>query len=133
MELNLWAILVSAVVYVAVGALWYSKALFAESWIKLVGLTAEDTQREYTPWLIVANAVVALVGAFVLGLIVEWMGAANILQGLFVGALVGVGVAAATRLPEYMYEGRPFRLFLVNSGHDIVGFLLMGAILGLWQ
>ncbi len=133
MELNLWAVLVAAIAYVAVGVFWYSRALFAESWMKLVGFTEEDTQREYTPWMMVANTVVALVGAFVLALIVDWMNATNILQGLFVGALVGVGVSAATRLPEYMYEGRPFRLFLINSGHDIVGFLLMGAILGLWQ
>lgn len=40
--MNILALVVAALVPTAIGALWYSKALFGKAWQSLVGLTDED-------------------------------------------------------------------------------------------
>ena len=43
--INHWAVLVCAVSNLALGAIWYSPAMFYKSWEKENGLTDEDLQK----------------------------------------------------------------------------------------
>jgi hypothetical protein len=40
--INVWAVLVSALAFWALGALWYSPVLFSKRWQKEVGFKEED-------------------------------------------------------------------------------------------
>jgi len=54
-------------------------------------------------------------------------------KGAQTGILMSVGFVATTTLTTYLYEGRPFNLFLINVGYIVVGMALMGAVIGAWK
>jgi hypothetical protein len=35
-------------------------------------------------------------------------------------------------LPQGFYEGRPVKLFLINAGYMLVGWMVLGGILAVW-
>ena len=41
-EINYYVVLVSALAFFVIGAIWYSPVLFANSWLKELGITKED-------------------------------------------------------------------------------------------
>ena len=42
---NYWAILVSGVAAVVIGAVWYSPGVFGKAWMQLVGFKKEDMKK----------------------------------------------------------------------------------------
>ena len=80
---------------------------------------------------------VSIVGSiiFVLGLatLVEATGAADLAEGLALGLIAGVGFVATTQAANYAFENRPLKLYLINIGYSVVGFAIIGALLGAWQ
>ncbi len=55
------------------------------------------------------------------------------MKGAQTGILMSIGFVATTTLTTYLYEGRPFHLFLINVGYIVVGLALMGAVIGAWK
>ena len=85
-----------------------------------------------------ANMALTFGGAYVLNLIGA-IGIAVLLgdhRGIGSGAHVGAFTAfffVATALGViYLFEQRPFKLWLINAGYQIVNFAAMGAIIGAW-
>ncbi len=73
---------------------------------------------------------------FVLALVIAFNLAAflgrdvNLVWGLTVGALAGIGWVAASFGITYLFERQSTKLFLVNSGYQAVTYIVMGGILG---
>jgi hypothetical protein len=74
-----------------------------------------------------------LLVAFILLHFVLWSGAQTVGTGAFVGFLAWLGFIAATQFPQSIYEGRPPRLFAINSGYWLVGLLIIGGLLAVWR
>ena len=51
-------------------------------------------------------------------------------QGAAVGLLGGL-LATTTTGINYLFEKKSWKLFLINSGYNLVGFCIMGAVLSL--
>jgi len=49
------------------------------------------------------------------------------------GLLVWLGFVATTHAANCLFEGRPFRLFSINTGYPLVSLVLMGPLLGAWR
>lgn len=130
--LNPWALLVSAVFLWVLGAFWYSPLLFAKPWVEIVGRKHGEK-----PEGVVTGMVSSLIGdfilAFVLGHIIGWAGARSFGWGLFVGLLCWLGFFAAPLYPQRIYEGRPFRYFLITGGYWLIGLSITGGILAVWH
>jgi len=77
----------------------------------------------------VANLVIA----FILALVCASQKADTAVKGAQTGILMSIGFVATTTLTTYLYEGRPFHLFLINVGYIVVGLALMGAVIGAWK
>ena len=63
-NINIWAVLVSAVAFWALGALWYSPVLFGKRWQKEVGMTDEELGK--------SNMALIFGGSFLLMLLMVW-------------------------------------------------------------
>jgi hypothetical protein len=76
---NLWAVLVSAVATMVVGFLWYSPALFANPWMKLMGYDPNDKakiaemQKSAGPSYFM-SLIASILSAFVLGKLIAVAG-----------------------------------------------------------
>jgi hypothetical protein len=129
--LNPWAILAAALSTFILGGVWYSPILFARPWMEGAGLSEEDVKN--------GNMSRILGGAFVLSLVMAanlaafLSGPPNLVWGMTAGALAGFGWVAMALGVIYLFERRPLKLFLVNAGYQVVAFVVMGAILGVWK
>ncbi len=132
MRINYPAIVVAAVLHWLLGAVWYSPALFASRWMALIGKGPEQFKDSGLAPYIVAFAA-NLVMAFILAIVCGYTNANTAIKGAQTGVLLWLGFVATTALSEYLFEGRPKELFMINAGYPLVGLVLMGAILGAWK
>ena len=74
-----------------------------------------------------------LVMAYVLAHFVVYTKSTTVATGLQCGFWTWLGFVATSIGTNYLFERRPLRLFLVNSGYNLVSLLGMGAVLAVWQ
>ena len=131
MKTNYGAIVVSAVAYWMLGALWYA-VLFGKQWMALEGITMEQAKsmNPVLPYLI--TLVLNLLMAFVLAQLCLWRNANTAARGAAVGVLLWIGIVGPIVFTTYMYEMRSKELFAINEFYPLVGLCLMGIILGAW-
>jgi Protein of unknown function (DUF1761) len=130
---NHWAILVSAVIQWLLGAVWYSPALFAKPWMAALGITPDPTKKKTMIVGMIMSLIGSLVLSFVLLHVILWSGAGTWGTGALVGFILWLGFIASPTAAQNIYEGRPFRLFAINTGYWLVGMLITGALLAVWK
>ncbi len=135
MKTNYWAILVCAIVYWLIGALWYA-VLFRAPWMALELANAQPSSRMNATALNLAPYIITfllnLLIAFVLAQICMWRNANTIGRGAAVGILLWIGFVGPITLTTHLYESRPMELYAINQFYPLVGLCVMGAILGAW-
>ncbi len=130
-ELNIIAIIVATLVEVIIGAVWFNAPFaFNKQWLQGIGKTVEQVAEDASPISIIVAIVGALITAIILSVIIGWLNIETWSNGLLVSILIAVGFSANTAVIKDRFEGRPIGLSLINAGHDIVIFGLMGAIIG---
>jgi uncharacterized protein DUF1761 len=129
---NWLAVIVAAVVNMVLGFAWYSRQVFGTRWAKLAGVNIEQMTGGPTPMYAI-TVVAALIAAYVTALFVQGLGAGTLVEGALVGALAWVGFIVPATVVDYLFVGRPRDLWVLNNGYQLVAFVLMGAILGIWQ
>ncbi len=134
-SLNYPAVLVAAVLNMVIGALWYSPALLGKRWMDLVGLKPEDVQRRMAgaPRMYGLAFVASLLMAYALARIVWYSGVATVTGGAAIGLLAWLGFVATTHGVNYLFEGRPARLYWINTGYPLASLVIMGALLAVWS
>jgi hypothetical protein len=130
-EPNFWAILVAAVVKFFIGMIWYAPPVFGTTWMKLTQCTPEKFKARMGK-IFAGDLIGNFVMAFVLTLFVRGLGATSALQGASVGFHCWLGFVAVVTLTFMLYEQRPFKLFLINNGFQLISLMAMGAILAVW-
>jgi hypothetical protein len=134
---NLWSVLVAAVATMVVGFLWYSPILFARPWMVAMGYDPEDKakiaemQKGAGPLYGIAM-LASLLAAFVLGKVLDGLTINSALYGLKVAFAVWLGFVATVQLTDTLFGKKPIKLFLINTGYQLVCYLAMGAIVGAW-
>ena len=132
MRTNYLAVLVSAIVYWLLGAVWYG-FLFSKPWMALEHMTDAQaiSMNPVLPYVI--TFALNLLIAFVLAQVCAWRNANTAARGSAVGVLLWIGFIGPVTVTTYMYEMRPMQLFAINEFFSLVGLCLMGAILGAWK
>jgi len=133
MKTNYWAVVVSAIAYWILGAVWFA-LLFSTRWMALEHLSEEQGQTQgMSPLPYIVSFLLNLLIAFVLAQICIWRNADTAARGAAVGVLLWIGFIGPVTYSTYMYEMRPKALFAINEFYPLVGFCMMGAILGAWK
>ncbi|HKV45157.1 MAG TPA: DUF1761 domain-containing protein [bacterium] len=134
MNVNWLAVLVAAIVSFIVGGIWYSPGLFGKQFMALAGAKMGDMRgKTPPPSLLVGAFIVALITSSVLAKVIVWTQSGTVLQGAKIGFWMWLGFIATTRAGEYLFTGRPTRLYLITSGHNLVALLITGALLAAWH
>src|SRR5215475_16232747 len=131
MKTNYAAVVVAAIVYWLMGAVWYG-VLFSKQWMALENMSVEKTSSMSPVLPYVITFALNLLIAYSLAQICIWRNADTIGRGASVGVLLWIGFVAPVTYTTYMYELRPWQLFAINQLYPLFGFALMGAILGAW-
>jgi hypothetical protein len=132
-SVDLFHVLVAAIVYFAIGGLWYSQAVFGKSWGDALGKKMSDFSSDARRNSMVAMAVAALVLNYFLAMFVGYAQASSLMDGVTVGFYVWLGFVVTSLLSTYMFEGRKMKLYYLFVGYQFVGLLVSGAILAAWH
>ncbi len=129
--IHFFALLVAAAAKMLIGALWYSPALFLNTWLRVSGITEEQLKAGMVRALAIEFAG-SLIMAFVLLHAVRYAGATTAAQGTAVGFFNWLGFVAVVTIGSVTYQRKPFQLFLVINGYLLISLLVMGALLAVW-
>ncbi len=129
--INIWALVVAAVVKFLFGWLWYAPFLFGNAWAQMTGITPEK-MKPTLPKVIVGDLITSFIMAFVLVHAVRYAGATTAGEGAMVGFLNWLGFVFVATFMAVLYEKRPLKLFLINNGYLLLSLLAMGAIVAAW-
>jgi len=130
--LNWAAVGVAALAKFVVGWLWFSPVLFYKPWKRLSGI-ADGTSTEGMGTSVAIWAIGALLTSWMLAHFLHWTGTTTALRGMGIAFHIWLGFVLVFMLDDYAAEKRPFALVAIKAGNQLVGLLLMGAILGAWQ
>jgi hypothetical protein len=134
-HINWWAVLVAGAAYFMLGALWYSKALFGNKWIKLVNIdTTNPDLKKGMGAMMLSTLVLVLIVSVGLSLLIRMINFGdNYIYGIKLGLLTGLTFATTAVSINYVYERKPANLYLINNGYHVVGHVLAATILVLWR
>ena len=137
-HLNLLAIFVAAISTMLVGFLWYSPFLFAKPWMREMGYdpndkASADKMRKSAGPAYTASLIASLVSAFVLAIFFHEMHVQDLEYGLLVGSHVWLGFVATVQLTSVLFMKQSMKLFTINTGYQLVCYLIMSAILTVWR
>jgi hypothetical protein len=137
MGINLWSVLVAAIATMVVGFLWYSPLLFARPWTVLMGYDPDDKAKlaemqKGAGKMYALSFLASLVSALVLAKIILITTVSSALYGMKVGFAVWLGFVTTVQLTSVLFAKQPLKLYLINTGYQLVCYLVMGAILAVW-
>lgn len=135
---NWLALIVSAVLGMALGMLWYG-SLFLNQWMAGNGITKEgekmmkngaEMDMSSTPMIV--NTISMLVYAYLMNWLVNKTKSFSFQSGATLGAVIGAihffGIYTGNR-----FAGNPVSLSMVDGGYTFLLFVIMGAIIGGWR
>ncbi len=124
------AVAVAAIVGFPLGALWYGP-LFGKPWMAATAITKERAQQANRAKIYCLTLLLNIVIATSLTMFIG--SESNLQDGLFAGFMAGFTYVAAAFGITYLFEFRPFKLWAINAGYQVLVFSLMGTILGAWH
>ena len=130
-EMNWWTVLVAGVVSMVLGIVWYSPFVFGKLWMKLAGQSEEECKKTASP-AFALMFVWSLLMAFVLSQMVQYSGAITWLEGIEIAFWIWLGFVAPVMGASALFEGKPFTLYLIKVGYQLVNILAMSVIVTLW-
>lgn len=158
MELNFLAILVSAIVPLLIGAIWYNPSVFGNAWMKASGMTEEKMKSGNIAVIFGVTLVLSVMLAFTVnGMVIHQVAASqlafsnpeaesyqafiaefgNMHRSFGHGALHGAIGAIFFVLPvlgiNALFERKGWKYILINVGYWVVTLTIMGAILCGWK
>ena len=127
--INFLAVIVATVASYGLGAVWYGP-VFGKTWQKEVGLKEDDIKGANMGRILGMTLVLTFImalGIALFGDLKDWM------SGLQSGLLLGVFFAAASMGINYLYQQKSLKLWLIDTGYQVIFMGIIGTILGAWR
>jgi hypothetical protein len=134
-DLNWLAILLGGLAYFALGALWYSPVLFVKKWIAYLKIDVNNADAKKGMGMMFGGSFLMMfIQALAIAILAERLGIRGDgwMSGVKLGALTGCCFSSATIGVNYLYEKKPFGLFLINAGYAVVGNIIAAVIICSW-
>lgn len=128
--LNWPAIIVAAIAFFGLAAIWYQPAVMGKKWMEAAGV--DPSGGGPSPIAYVFTFVSYFIMATVLAMIASGIGASSFGEGLVLGLLTGFAFVALQAVINATYEGRGRWLVRANGGIGIIGHTVMAVIVTVW-
>ena len=136
--INYWAVLVAAVANMVLGGLWFGP-IFGKMWVKASGMTSEKIEEAKKKGMAGSYALMFL-GSLVMAYVLAhslvfgnaYLGTSGVTAGLMVGFWNWLGFVAPVTIGVVLWDGKSWKYWAITYFYNLVGFLIMGAILAVW-
>ena len=133
--INYMAVLAAAVASIVLGFVWYGP-LFGKTWAQLMGFDKKkmaEAKKKGMPkqtWILMILG--TLVTSYVLAHFVDYLDATNLAGALQAGFWLWLGFIVPVQLGMVLWEGKPWKLYILNVAYYLVNLSVMASILALW-
>jgi len=131
---TLIAIVIGGLANFMVGALWYM-ALFQKPWMAAIGRTADEFKDKSPSSGMLITLLGCIVSTFALAVVFQWGGGVSIWDGVLVGLLLGLGIAAMEALKPAVYNFdqrvKAWSLYAINASYAVLGTVVAGFVYAL--
>lgn len=126
----LWGVLVSVLATMALGMFWYSPIGFGNIWVKLNGWSTKELEAMRKKGM-TQSMILAVISNIVMALVfIKFLTPfSTIAQAHFIALFIWLGFVATTQISTFLWEHKPFSLFLINTGYSLVNLLLVSTVL----
>src|SRR5216684_679439 len=131
-SMNWIAIICAAAAYWIIGAIWYV-ALFGKIWAAGIEQHGVKLERSGMAAKMIGNFICNLVAAAIMARLIVRTGIVDVGHGLKLGAGVGLGFSATALTIQYLWESKPFKVWLIDSSYHFFGCIALGGILAVWR
>jgi hypothetical protein len=133
--INWLAVVVGALIYFVLGALWYSPVLFGRAWQRAIGW--DPAQKP--PDMKIATYAVPLLAYVVMAIATAMLAAATgsdtLVEGITLGLVVGIGFATMHSLVDATFDPNkpaPWTWFAINASYHALGLLIVAVLVSIW-
>lgn len=132
--MNQLMVFLAAAAGMVLGFLWYSPLMFGKPWMRLMGLTKNSTEKAKNKMgkLYLLSFIATILTSYMLAILIKTIPALTLLEGVQLAAMIWLGFIAPIQFTEVVFGGKPFTLYLINTGYQLASMLVMGGILALW-
>ncbi|MBI3334208.1 DUF1761 domain-containing protein [Candidatus Pacearchaeota archaeon] len=134
-DINGWAVLVSTIVGMILGGLWYSPVLFGNIWARLSGFGKKEMQaakKQGMAWRYIGQFIFLLLSTYVLAHFVDYVSATSASAGASLAFWLWLGFILPLQIGSVLWENKSIKLLLINTGHYLVLMVIAGIILAIW-
>jgi hypothetical protein len=133
-SVNWLHVLVAAIAYYALGAIWYS-FLFQKKWVAYQGVDMNNpnAKKGVAGVMIMAFVLFFIITVGLAILIGRLDPTGGIMSGLKIGAFTGFFFSAMVLSITYLYTMKPFGLHAIDGLFHIIGQIIAAVILCAWM
>ena len=135
-DLNWLAVLVAALAYFAIGAVWYSPPLFGKAWAAAGGLPTPDPGSRPSPAIYLTPLVGSVLASVALGMLAAATGSDSLQRGIVLGLVCAIGFAVSVALVTAQFESekpKPMVWGAITAGYHAVGILVAAIVVASWR
>ena len=103
-DLNWLAVLVAALAYFAIGALWYAPPVFGKMWMAAGGMAMPEAGTRPSPAIYLTPLVGSVLSAIALGMLAKATDTETLQQGIALGLVVAIGFAVSITFVTAQFE-----------------------------
>lgn len=130
---NYWAVILAGISAMAVGSIWYSKAMFQKPWEDMAKIDKKKGMKEL-PMVMTVTFLGALLTAYVLAHVAflsnKFFGNSFLQDTLSTAFWLWLGISTPALLASGLFEQRRKKLILMNIGNQLVTLIVMALIIG---
>ena len=131
--INWIAVLCGALAYFILGALWYSKLLFADKWIAYTKVdTSNPDAKKGMGMLMLMSFIWMFITSTGIAILRTHIHVEGWVVGVKIGAVTGLCMGCAAISISYLYEKRPLGLYFINGGYTLLGNIISSVIICGW-
>jgi hypothetical protein len=134
-DLNWLAVLVAALAYFAIGAVWYAPPLFGKAWAAAGGLATPDPGTRPSPVIYLTPLIGSLLSAVALAMLAKATGTDTLQRGIVLGLVCAIGFAVSITFVTAQFESekpKPMVWGAITAGYHAVGILVAAIIVAAW-
>jgi hypothetical protein len=134
-EINWLAVAIATFVGTMIAGIWYQEPVFGKAWRKASGVTPKQSKQAGVAPMVVlltVNLVTAVALAGLVYISSHFFDNYSVRFALLNGAAAGLMLSATTLIVHNGFELKPKKLTVINAAYQLVIFLAMTLVIGLF-
>jgi len=133
-SINWLAVLVAAIAYFSLGALWFSKPVFGTRWVALHKINMDDPEvKKGVGAIMFGSFLLMLLATIGLAILVARFHFYEAISGVKLGLFTGICFASTAISVTYLYIKKPLASHFIDNLYHIVGQVIAAIILCVWK